>query len=141
MSGPTLHKKSDDAEQEAWLITYADAITLVTLFFLLLLSMANFDPSKYEQAAAGITKEIAGRDEQSPTALLKIDMQDVVFGMQADQAVEIGSDDRGVVIELASGAFFKPGSADLRDEAVPVLQKMVQTLKVPRYEFYVLEVE
>ena len=128
-------------ETEDWLVTYADAITLLMAFFVMLLNFSKIDIPKFEAAAAGIAKEIGMQDRQTPMQLLKLDIQDVVFSMQADQAVEVGTDEKGVVMELASGAFYKPGSADIRDEAVAVLQKLAKTLLAPRYRMYVVEVE
>ena len=72
---------------------------------------------------------------------MKIDIQDVVYSMQADDAVTVDTDDQGVVIELASSAFYQPGSADIRPEALSVLDKMAQTLESPRYQNYVVEIE
>ena len=128
-------------EAEDWLVTYADAITLLMAFFVMLLNFSKIDIPKFEAVAAGIAKEIGMQDRQTPMQLLKLDIQDVVFSMQADQAVEVGTDEKGVVMELASGAFYKPGSADIRDEAVAVLQKLAKTLLAPRYRMYVVEVE
>ena len=141
MSGPAPSSGHDDAEQEAWLITYADAITLITLFFLLLLSMANFDVNKYEQAAAGITRDIAGKEYTAPVSLLKADIQDIVYEAQADQAVNIETTGRGISIELSSSAFFKSGAAEFREEALPVLTKVAETLKAPRYVYFMFDVQ
>jgi chemotaxis protein MotB len=141
MSTQPAAKKSDEAEQEAWLITYADAITLINLFFLLLLSMASFDPAKFQEAAEGITRDIAKKEYTAPISLLKAEVQDIAYEAQADQAVNVESSGRGLSIELSSGAFYRPASAEIRDEAVPVLTKIAETLKAPRYAYYMFSVE
>ena len=128
-------------ETEDWLVTYADAITLLMAFFVMLLNFSKIDIPKFEAVAAGIAKEVGMKDKQTPMQILKLDIQDVVFNMQADQAVEVGTDEQGVVMELASSAFYKPGSADIREEAVGVLKKLGQTLMAPRYRRFVVEVE
>ena len=53
----------------------------------------------------------------------------------------MATDDKGVVIELASKAFYKPGSADLTDQAIPVLNQLTQTLLAPNYTNYQIEIE
>ncbi len=128
-------------EKEDWLITYADAITLLMAFMVMLLTFSEYDVPAFEEAAAAIKSNLTGRDATSPIQLLKIDVQDVVFNMQADQVVKVEIDGKGVIIELSSSAFYKPGSAEIRDEAVPVLEKMSQTLLAPRYKKYILEIE
>jgi len=131
----------EEEPDEAWLITYADAITLLMAFFVMLLTFAKYDIPAFEEAAAAIKSNLTGREATSPIQLLRIDVQDVVFNMQADQVVKVETDGKGVVIELSSSAFYKPGSADFRDEAIPVLEKLSATLQAPRYQTYVVEVE
>lgn len=140
---PPPDSEEDDAD--AWLVTYADAVTLLMAFFIMLVSFAKIDIPIYEQVKAGILDQLGKQGdkakEQSPIALLKVDLQDVVFAMQADQAVAVGTDSRGVVMELDSSAFFRPGSADIREPALPILFNMAATLMAPRYEPFVIEVE
>jgi len=128
-------------EKEDWLITYADAITLLMAFMVMLLTFSKYDIPAFEEAAAAIQSNLTGKDSTSPIQLLRIDVQDVVYNMQADQVVKVETDDKGIVIELSSSAFYKPGSAELREEALPVLEKMAQTLLAPRYQTYAIEIE
>lgn len=139
MAAPQLPPEIE--EKEDWLITYADAITLLMAFMVMLLTFSEYDVPAFEEAAAAIKSNLTGRDATSPIQLLKIDVQDVVYNMQADQVVKVEIDGKGVIIELSSSAFYKPGSAEIRDEAVPVLEKMSQTLLAPRYQKYILEIE
>ena len=131
----------DVEEKEDWLITYADAITLLMAFMVMLLTFSEYDIPAFEEAAAAIQSNLSGRDSTSPIQLLKIDVQDVVYNMQADQVVKVETDTKGIVIELSSSAFYKPGTSEMRDEALPVLEKMVQTLLAPRYQAYHIDVE
>ena len=131
----------DIPEAEDWLITYADAITLLMAFMVMLLTFAEYDIPAYTEAAAAIQGEIGGREVISPIKMMEQDIQDVVYEQQADQVVEVEADDKGIVIELASSAFYRPGSADFRDEALPVLLSLVQLLDAPRFQAYIVEVE
>ncbi len=139
MAAPELPPEVE--EKEEWLITYADAITLLMAFMVMLLTFSEYDVPAFEEAAAAIQSNLTGRDATSPIQLLRIDVQDVVYNMQADQVVKVETDDKGIVIELSSSAFYLPGSADIRDEAAPVLEKLSQTLLAPRYQLYTIEVE
>lgn len=131
----------DVEEKEDWLITYADAITLLMAFMVMLLTFTKYDIPAFEEAAAAIQSNLSGRDSTSPIQLLRIDVQDVVYNMQADQVVKVDTDDKGIIIELSSSAFYQPGAADLREVALPVLEKMAQTLLAPRYQSYSIEIE
>ncbi|MCK5445688.1 MAG: hypothetical protein KAI73_08695, partial [Rhodospirillaceae bacterium] len=118
-------------ETDDWLTTYADAITLLMAFFVMLLTFAEFDVPAYQEAASAIKKNIGDgdKDAKSDIQSLKIDVEDVVFEMQADQVVDVKLDKKGVVIDLASGAFFQPGTAQLNEAAIPVLEKITNMIK------------
>jgi len=132
----------DDKPDESWLTTYADAITLLMAFFVMLLNFSKIDIPSFEEAAAGIKNEIGmGKKEFSPISILQANIKDEVAEMQADEAVKTSTDDKGIVIELASSAFYKPGSANIREEAIPVLQRMAEFLSSEEYFFYNIDIE
>ena len=87
-------------EKEDWLVTYADAITLLMAFMVMLLTFAEYDMPAFETTANAIKNNLTGQDSTSPTQLLRIDVQDVVYNMQADQVVKVETDKKGIVIEL-----------------------------------------
>lgn len=131
----------DEEEAEDWLTTYADAITLLMAFFVMLVSFSKIDIPTFEQVAAGIKNELGKRETQSPISLLKIDVQDIVYQQQADQAVNVESTDKGISIELLSSAFYKAGSAEIREQALPVLAKIFESLNGDKYQLYFVDVE
>lgn len=139
MAPPPLKQKAEEAED--WLTTYADAITLLMAFFVMLLTFAEFDIPAYEELSSGIASAVGNNDPKTTTQTLKIDVQNIVYEMQADQVINIEVDDKGVVIELQSNAFFKPGKAELVDAAIPLLTKMATMLADTRYELYNIVVE
>jgi chemotaxis protein MotB len=144
MAAPPPPSDGDDDDADAWLVTYADAVTLLMAFFVMLVSFSKIDIPLFEQVAAGIKDDLGKRivkEEEKPIQTLKVEIQEVVFAMQADQVATVETDDEGIVIELDSSAFFQPGSADIRPEAYPVLQNMAATILAPKYETYFIEVE
>ena len=52
----------DEGDSEDWLITYADAITLLMAFFVMMFSISEVSDEKYEEVAGGILSEIIGKD-------------------------------------------------------------------------------
>ncbi len=130
-------------EPDDMMTTYADAITLLMAFFVMLLTFAEYDVPAYQEAAAAIAENIGAGDFDavSDTETLKVDMEDVVYEMQADQVVEVNLDKKGVVIDLAGGAFFKPGTATLNEIAIPVLDKITNMIKQEKFKLDNIEVE
>lgn len=140
MAAPKKEEVVEDKED--WLTTYADAITLLMAFFVMLLTFAEFDIPAYEELTSALAQNVGKReDAKTTTQNLKIEVQDMVFDANADQVIEVSSDEKGVVIELQSNAFFKPASAEIVQAAIPVLTKLSETLSAPRYELYNVIVE
>ncbi|TCS61351.1 OmpA/MotB family protein [Varunaivibrio sulfuroxidans] len=133
----------EDNDEEDWLITYADAITLLMAFFVMLASFSKIDLPTYEKVMAGISKEIGKSDSKiaTPIALMKKDIETTIFDMKAERAATVTTDARGIVIELAGGAFFPSGSATLRRETLPFLAKIADTLLDPKFRAYKAEIE
>ena len=53
-------------EREDWLMSYADMITLLMSFFVLIISMSTIDPVKYEKVQGGVAKDIGKREANQP---------------------------------------------------------------------------
>jgi chemotaxis protein MotB len=132
----------EEPEDESWLTTYADAITLLMAFFVMLLNFSKIDIPSFNEVAAGIKNEIGmGSEESNPIALMQEAFEDVVAEMGADQVVDVQTDgDGNITIELASAAFYKSGSVEFRPQALPVLEKIGELLNAPRFKAYQVEV-
>ncbi|WP_339774627.1 flagellar motor protein MotB [uncultured Thalassospira sp.] len=126
---------------EDWLATYADAITLLMAFFVMLVSFSKIELPIFEKIQAGIAENIGKRSVVRPTEILETDLKDVVFNLQLDKSVSVKTDDEGILMELASGSFFQPGSADLTRDAVLFLKDVGDLLKQPRYMGFQIEVK
>lgn len=132
-----------EEEEEAWLLTYADMITLLMAFFVMLINFTKYDAPAMQEAVQGIKNEVNGTQgkEKSPANILKTEIQDIVYNVQADEVINVTTDDKGVVLELASSAFYRPGSAEFRDEALPVLSQIAQSILSEKYKNYLIEIE
>jgi len=131
------------AEEEDWLTTYADAITLLMAFFVMLVSFSKVDLPAFEEAMAGI-KDKLGNDEapKRPMFTLSQNLNAILEQVQIDQQeVQTGFDDAGVVIEFESGSFFRPGSAELLPVAEKILVEIAYELAQPPYDLYYIDVE
>ncbi len=129
-------------EKEDWLMSYADMITLLMSFFVLLISMSHFDPVKFEKVQGGMARDIGKRQTAQPLQELKTEVGQVLRGLKLeDDKVSVGSDERGLVLEFDAGTFFEPASAKLKDEFLPAIAKLAETLNAPRYSAFQIEVQ
>jgi chemotaxis protein MotB len=134
----------DEKEDNSWLETYADAITLLLAFFVMLVSFSDINLSVFEEVQAGIKEQLSGEVENDrPIFALHsnlLEMQDEITEIDPEQ-IDVAFDEDGVVLDFASGSFFKSGTAELTDVAMLVLGKVKRELEEPPYDLFLVDVE
>ena len=131
----------EEAEDESWMLTYADAITLLMAFFVMLVSFSKIDLPTFEEVMAGIKDEIGTGITVSTTTQFTQELESAVFEMQAEKVVDVQKTDRGITIEMAAGAFFIPGTATLRKEAFPIVESMAVTFAKEKFKYFSIAIE
>ena len=135
----------DDADgPDSWLVTYADAITLLMAFFVVLLSFSKIDLVTYEAVKSGINENVSGAAASDRPLYQVYNAIDslVLDSTDLDESVvQVGFDDRGVVVDFASGSFFEPGSTTLKPIAQEFLNRIRRELSTPPFDLFNLDVE
>lgn len=147
--------KHDGAGGLRWLLTYADMITLLLAFFIILYASSKVDAKKYTdlvsslRAAFGVpgaprpVVPIGDGGEMllpfpEPVGVLMQQLSVQLNEELKQEQVEIEQGERGVVLRFREPLFFTLGSATLSDGAKAVLAKLVPyLLEVP----HAIEVE
>ncbi len=150
-------KKEPQKPSTAWQGTYGDMITLMLCFFVMLYDPSETDAIQMAAMQAAITNTNSGGDVSlSPGSLASLG--NVVSALPAlekgkalgnavkkaissfapltkSNKVSITSDERGIIISLASDAFFKEGSAELdMDNSRDTLRNIAQFFRAPEVE-------
>lgn len=142
---------------ERWLLTYSDLITLLMIFFIVMYAMSNVDQAKYHKLAESLNSALAGDMQkidsglegspeevlqETPSASLTETTPPSEEMMAAAEAVkelmeEKGLDsevsvtlgERGVVISLKDSVLFESARADIRPENIQSLIEIGTALK------------
>jgi len=167
------HKKHEHVNHERWLVSYADFITLLFAFFVVMFAVSQVDSKKLGRFTESInvafqTQGIFAPNSGSPlerggsagSALVPSVVSDKpsLFRYTASspraQAVKesleeridaagLGSlvglryDERGVVVSLPEGLYFRAGTANLRTEALENLAEIAKAIGEQRGEIVV----
>ena len=123
------------SSDEGWLLSYADLITNLLVFFVMLLAAADISRTRMQQ----IAENISGIEQPASLSSIKeeIDAQIEAEGLEDHISTELT--DKGLEMSLNSGLVFDSGSSRVRAENEPTLDTMLKTL-VPytdRYQFAV----
>jgi len=132
-------RKEDDTD--SWVVTFADMATLLLAFFVLLVSISHIDASLFEQVKAGMAKGIGKREITTPIENLRQDLEDTIQALQVDDTVGLAKDTQGVTLEFAAASFYEPGKAEIRAEAIPILNRVAATIGADRYRGFQVEVQ
>ena len=129
-------KKKEEVEEglPIWMATFADMMTLLFAFFVLLFSMSTIDPVKVSamedamnsnavQNAAGAAATAAKGKSQPRLSIseIKETLEDIIDSLDIDDEATVSSDPRGVVLELNGSICFPSLSSDLREAFKRVL--------------------
>lgn len=141
MGDPRFTNPGEDPSEEDWMTTFADMVTLLLAFFVMLAAISKVDVVLYEQVAAGMAKGIGKRDVDTPVEKIRQEMKEVIKSMKVEDVVGVGTDSQGITLEFAAASFYEPGSADIREEAIPILNRVAATINADRYTGFQVEVQ
>jgi len=144
----------DDEDLQRWLLTYADLITLLLAFFIVMYSMSRVDAGKFKMVTEALSSVLRGTAEftagpagevsselfinrcleKGDLLILKKQIDEISrqlgLGMQLSTELQT----RGLVIHISETAFFDLGKADLKYKAKNILDLIsIQLLKVPNH--------
>lgn len=124
------------ASDEGWLLSYADLITNLLIFFAMLLAAADISRTKMQQIAEGIT----GVEAPASLSAIQQEIDERIEREGLQELVRTDLTDDGLRLSLNSGLVFDSGSATIRTEQAPTIDRMLQTL-VPYAGKYAFAVE
>ena len=122
--------------EESWLLSYADLITNLLLFFVVLLSAAQLNKSRMQQ----IVKSISGAEQPASLESIRKEIDAQIAKKELQQLVQTTLTAEGLELSLNSGLVFDSGKAIIRTEFDKTVTSMLQTL-VPYSTKYSFAVE
>jgi chemotaxis protein MotB len=134
-------KQHEEENLERWLLTYADLITLLLAFFIVMYSMSKVDAKKFGAMAQALNSVLRGGSSvfkgeavikpnddtgAGPLKVGDLKMIETKIKQIAEEqniSAEISSkiDERGLVVHILETAFFDLGKADLKSNAKRIL--------------------
>ena len=109
---------------EAWLLSYADLITNLLLFFVVLLTAANLSKGKMQQ----IAKSISGEESPQSLSAIRKEIDAEIAKRQLQDMIRTEEKDDGLELSLNSGLVFDSGKANIRKDLEQTVASMLQLL-------------
>ncbi len=126
-------------DEDDWLITYSDTVTLLMAFFAVLVAVSDFNVPMYEKVKQGLSEHLGRSDSERPSSLLQLQAGQTVVSSSSE--AEVGTDKDGLVLDFPALEFFEPGSAVLKPQASPVLKEVAGLVTRIDFNSYLIEVQ
>lgn len=129
------------AHEEPWLISYADLMTLLFGFFVLMYSFAskNTSTAEFDSARNEISKYF-GNNYISETQKVMGEVKPILEKSPLKANYDIKEVYSGLEVTMRSGALFEPGNADLVNSVKPTIEDLIKFL-LSKKDSILVEVE
>ncbi len=121
-----------------WFGTFADMMTLLMAFFVLLVAMSTMDPVKLQEMADSVGKSV-GTKKKMAGAMDLADIKSEVVNMlekqeneEMKEQMDVYSTPEGLVISVSQEASFEAGSSSLKPQFQSILDKILPIINDPR---------
>src|SRR5262245_61981599 len=123
-------------QEEGWLLSYADLITNLLIFFVMLLTAAHISRTRMQQ----IQKSLSGHESAMSLSAIQKEIDKKIGESNLQDLVRADLSDEGLELSLNSGLVFDSGKADIRPELRGTVDAMLKVL-VPYSSKYNFAVE
>lgn len=138
--------KDDDVSTSSWMDTYADTITLLLAFFILLYSISAVDSQKLSELSKALQSSLGGNSSIENVENindLKVQVNDKILEKEdlaekvnkavqennLQDVVKVREEDRGVVLQLDENILYDLGKSDLKDTSIKALDTITKLVK------------
>lgn len=134
---PPEFKQAEDTTMS----TFADLVTSLMAFFVLIVSISTIDQRKIEYIQESIQEEVLKKEFEKPFITLEDKIKEIIDSKNLQKDVFVEADKTGINITFSSGILYKSGSADLQNSMTPFLEEMSKMIREMKYEDILIEVE
>ncbi len=127
--------------------SFADMMTLLMVFFVLMFSVSKPDESKFDQVAKSVSQafnqEVAQEiiDEINRLEVLEKSLNATIEAVQLSDQITTEVTPDGLKLELASSALFAAGSAEIRQSMKATLKRLSGAILTLPSEEYMMRIE
>ncbi len=143
-------EEANAEEGREWLITYADMVTLLLTFFVMLLSLATLNEERFEQVRTSIQYSLGasvapggriGRIDAHDTKHMSLsqltgretepllkDVRQALNQKNIEDVVEVIDQGDKIILRVKGKLMFDTGSSDIKSSALPVIKAVAKVI-------------
>ncbi len=128
----------DDGGGDDWLVSYADMMTLIACFFILMMAFANYDPAGFSKKADELSKSFNKDKYKSSEVKLDEISEEVSRHPELEKKAKITKVDGNIAITFSSNVLFNDAQTELSSSAEATLDLIVDIIKSKTKNYRVL---
>lgn len=131
-----------EGHEEGWLVSYADLMTLLFGFFVIMYSISSVDKAKLEELKKMASKQFTNKEYVDPSASMSNDMEKTIKTMGLTFGdVEVTQAPDGVKLALRGRSFFPSGSSEISTVGQQFINRVASALLKDPNQFTEIRVE
>jgi chemotaxis protein MotB len=127
-----------EEDSQGWLVSYADLMTLLLCFFILLVAMANFDPAGMSKKMEEISKSFNKDKNMTSITEMQQMQEEIAIHPELVNKLKVSVKDNSLVMTFSGSTLFDKGQVKLSKEALATLDTMIEIVKAKSPDFRVL---
>jgi chemotaxis protein MotB len=134
---------SDEIEVEeesgdGWLVGYADMMTLIACFFILMMAFANYEPVGFQQKAEQLSKSFRKDKYKSSTEKSKFIEEEITKHPTLPQKTKLSVKDSVLKVVFSGSAVFENGEYKLKGDTLKTVDSLIDILKTTNPHYRIL---
>jgi len=135
------HEVKKEEPKQEWLLTYADMMTLLFAFFVMMYSMSSPDPVKMSQIKDAMQKEAGKEGTIQSQNEIKQEFEEIVEKLDIESVANVIEDPRGVALEMDGDICFSSGSTNIKPTLKAVLNTAAEKILSNRQDYRMVIIE
>lgn len=134
---------SDDFQEEeesgdGWLVGYADMMTLIACFFILMMAFANYEPVGFQTKAEQLSKSFRKDKYKSSQVKAKFMEEEIAKHPTLPKKTKISIKDGVLKVVFSGSAVFKNGEYKLTGDTLKTVDNLIDILKTTNPHYRIL---
>ncbi len=125
-------------DDSGWLLSYADMMTLVACFFILMMAFANFDPVGFSKKTKVISKAFRKNKYKSSLLKLKNIEEEVAKHPEIKKMAKVTVSDGKLIMVISGTVLFESGKYELSQKSIRELQELIEIIKGQSINYKIL---
>jgi len=128
----------NDDDGDGWLVSYADMMTLIACFFILMTAFANFDPVGFQRKTEIVAKSFR-KDKWKSSEIKSIFIEEEIANHpDLKKKLKVSVKNGKMYIVFSSTTLFKNGQSRLDPSVLTTLDSLIDILKTKNPNFRVI---